>query len=138
VRVRYPEADRMGVAYHAHYFVWFEMARTELMRELGCPYRELEDREGIYFPVIRAEARYVAPARYDDWLEIRASLEAVGGARVRFEYAISRRDEGEILATGFTEHATVGRDGRPRRIPRELRGRLQGPGAAQAPSRGAS
>jgi len=124
VRVRYSETDRMGVAYHGHYFVWFEMARTELMRELGCAYRELEDVAGLFFPVIRAGARYLASARYDESLVVRGWLAAVGGARVRFEYDLLRSDEGRCIAKGFTEHAAVDRDGRPRRIPAELKRRL--------------
>jgi acyl-CoA thioester hydrolase len=124
VRVRYAETDRMGVAYHAHYLVWFEMARTELMRRSGCAYKNLEDRDGILFPVIRAEARYHASARYDDWLDVDARLGAVGGARVRFEYEIKESDGQRLLATGLTEHACVGRDGRPRRLPATLRRRL--------------
>ena len=123
-RVRYPETDRMGVAYHAHYLVWFELGRTEMMRAVGAPYGELEDEAGILFPVIEAGARYLRPARYDDVVAIDTTVRAVGGARVRFEYALSREADGEQLATGFTEHASVGRDGRPTRLPAELRERL--------------
>ena len=66
LRVRYPETDRMGVAYHAHYLSWFEMGRTELMREMGCSYGELEDRRGIFFPVREVGTRYRVSARYDE------------------------------------------------------------------------
>jgi len=125
VRVRYAETDRMGVAYHAHYFVWFEMARTEWMRATGCAYKDLEDRDGLFFPVIRAGARYHASARYDDWLEVVARLASVGRARIRFEYEIVRGEGRRLLASGFTEHASVGRDGRPRRLPEAVRRRLQ-------------
>lgn len=124
VRVRYPETDRMGVAYHGHYFAWFEIGRTEMMRSVGTTYLELEDREGILFPVVAAGARYRASARYDDQLNVRTCLVSVGGARLRFEYTLERERDGKLLATGFTEHATVGRDGRPRRLPLALRERL--------------
>ena len=129
VRVRYPETDRMGVAYHANYLVWFELGRTELMRDLGCPYSEVEEREGIGFPLTEVGARYHAPARYDDRLEVRTRLVAVGGARVRFEYKIVRAADDKLLAAGFTEHASVGRDGRPTRLPPRLRARLTAGGA---------
>lgn len=125
VRVRYPETDRMGVAYHAHYFAWFELGRTELMRELGHSYHDLEEHEGILFPVREARARYRAPARYDDELAIRTRVSEVGGARVRFDYRIVRAADDTALASGFTEHAAVGRDGRPRRLPAALRARLR-------------
>ncbi len=125
-RVRYPETDRMGVAHHTHFFVWFELGRTEWMRGRGCPYGELEEKHGIYFPVRRAEAVYYAPARYDELLVIETRLAAVAGARVSFRYHVRR--EGALLATGTTEHACVDRSGRPRRIPAWLRERLLGAG----------
>ena len=124
VRVRYPETDRMGVVYHANYLVWFELGRTELMRRIGTSYRDLEERERLYFPVTEARIRYIAPARYDESLEVETRLASVGGARVRFEYVVRRRSDRQLLSTGFTEHASVGEDGRPRRLPAELRDRL--------------
>ena len=121
--MRYPETDRMGVAYHAHYLVWFEVGRTDLLREMGVVYAELEDREGVFFPVIEAGARYLAPARYDDMLQVTTRLADVRASRVRFEYEIRRDDA--LLASGFTEHVTVDADGRARRLPDELRSRLR-------------
>jgi acyl-CoA thioester hydrolase len=115
----------MGVAHHANYFIWFEMGRTELMRRLGCDYKSVEDNHGIAFPVINAGASFIASARYDDWLEVRARLSMVGRARVRFDYELYRRDGGPLLATGFTEHAVVSDNGRPARMPREVRERLE-------------
>ncbi|MCP3978928.1 MAG: acyl-CoA thioesterase [bacterium] len=124
VRVRYPETDRMGVAWHGHYLAWFEIGRTELMRRLGCPYGELEDRDQVFFPVIEAGARYLAPARYDDELDVRTRLVHVGNVRVRFEYRLVRAEDDTTLATGFTVHAALGGERRPIRLPHELRERL--------------
>ena len=123
-RVRYPEIDRMGVAHHANYFIWFELGRTEFMRGLGCDYKSVEDCHGIAFPVINTGARFLASARYDDWLEVRTRLASAAGARVRFDYELYRRDERSPLATGFTEHAVVDKSGRPVRMPRELKEQL--------------
>ena len=120
VRVRYAETDQMGVAWHGEYFAWFEVARTDLLRERGWPYREME-RQGLRLPVTAAEARFVRPALYDDLLEVHARVVHVGGARVRFEYEVRRADSEGPLATGATEHAAIGPDGRPRRLPVELR-----------------
>ncbi len=130
-RVRYPETDRMGVAHHTHYFVWFELGRTELMRELGCAYGELEDQDGVMFPVIEASARYRAPARYDEILEIDTRLVEATGVRVRFEYAVRRPADGALLAEGQTVHASVGRDGRPARLDAGLQSRLRGGGSTR-------
>lgn len=128
-RVRYPETDRMGVAHHTHHLVWFELGRTELMREAGCAYGALEDGEGVFFPVVEAGAAYVSPARYDETLRITTRLVSVKGVRVRFEYHVARESTGETVSTGFTVHACVGRDGRPIRLPEALRRRLAGEGA---------
>ena len=116
----------MRVAYHAHYLVWFEIGRTELMRELGLCYGELEEGDGIYFPLREVGARYHVSARYDDVLDVCTELKSVGGASMRFEYRVLLRKDERLLACGFTEHAAVGGDGRPRRIPGEMRRKLAG------------
>ena len=121
LRVRYPETDRMGVAYHAHYLVWFELGRTEWMRERGVDYGTLEERDGIFFPVVEASVRYRRSATYDDELVVRTRLREVGASRVRFEYTLLRERDDETLATAFTQHAAVGRTGRPMRLPAGLR-----------------
>src|SRR6476646_5368618 len=72
VRVRYAETDQMGVVYHANYFVWFEVGRTDLLRAAGWTYREMEA-DGLSLPVIQAQCDYKQPARYDDELEIRTT-----------------------------------------------------------------
>ena len=124
VRVRYAETDRMDVVYHTHDLVWFEIGRTELMRELGCAYGSLEEANGIYFPLREVGARYHASARYDDLLDVHTVVSSVGGASVRFDYRVLRGEESRLLVTGFTHHAAVGAEGRPRRLPPELRRRL--------------
>ena len=123
IRVRYAETDQMGIAHHAEYFAWFEVGRTELLRASGLTYRELEKR-GVHFPVIGTEARFLRPAHYDDVLEVRTTMSAMSGARIEFTYAIHRDGEGAPLATGRTEHAAVDAEGRPRRLPADVRQRL--------------
>jgi len=125
-RVRYPETDRMGVAHHTHYLVWFELGRTELMRELGCAYGELEERDGVFFPVVRVAVEFRAPARYDEEIRIDTRLTSVGGVRVRFDYELHRVSDGTRLAVGHSEHASIDAGGRPRRLPGWLRARLSG------------
>jgi acyl-CoA thioester hydrolase len=106
----------MGVVYYAHYFVWFEVARAEVMRGLGSTYRALED-EGVRLPVIDAECHYRRPARYDDEIQIRAAGRLVSPVRVVFDYEVFVKGEDEPVAVGQTVHAAIGRDGRPRRLP---------------------
>jgi acyl-CoA thioester hydrolase len=120
IRVRYAETDQMGVAYHANYFAWFEIGRTDLLRALGFTYKDLEA-DGLRLPVIEAQARFLRPARYDDMLEVHTRLASCGGARVTFDYAVLREGNDGPLATGSTAHAAVDAEGRARRIPEAVR-----------------
>ena len=107
----------MGVVHHTVYPVWFEMGRTELLRSLGGSYRELEA-EGVLLAVIRLEVRYHAPARYDDVLMLRTSLESGGRVKLEHSYELMRGEE--KLVSGRTVLACLDRDGRPRPLPDSL------------------
>jgi acyl-CoA thioester hydrolase len=131
VRVRYAETDQMGIAWHGGYFAWFEVGRTDYLRHRGCTYRELEA-QGLRLPVIEARAEYRAPALYDDVLEIRTRLTEVRGARVSFSYEVHRADGPGPIATGSTTHAALDAQGRPRRLPDDLRRRLTAGGKGDA------
>jgi acyl-CoA thioester hydrolase len=124
VRVRYAETDQMGVAYHGDYFAWFEVGRTDLLRQLGLTYKQLEA-EDVRLPVIETRVQYRRPALYDDVLEIRTRLVEMTGARLTFEYDVVRSGEADAIAEATTSHAAVDSKGRPRRLPDELRRRLQ-------------
>ncbi len=125
-RVRYGETDQMGVVYHANYFLYFELGRTELMRAAGFPYAELE-RRGVFLVVTDAGCRYRAPARYDEELRIDTRVARLGKATVRFEYEV--RGAGDrLLAEGHTELAAVDRSTQePVRLPEEIAARLEAP-----------
>ena len=120
IRVRYAETDTMGVVYYANYLIWFEVGRTDLLRGTGWSYREME-REGFSLPVIEAHCEYRQPARYDDVLEVRTTGVMVSPVRLRFDYEVGRPADDAVLATGHTVHATLGRDGRPCRLPARAR-----------------
>ena len=120
VRVRYADTDQMGVVYHANYFIWFEVGRTDLLRSAGWTYREMEA-EGLSLPVIEAHCDYRQPARYDDELDVRTTGELMSPVRVAFSYEVVRPADGELLATGRTVHATLDRTGRPSRLPERVR-----------------
>jgi acyl-CoA thioester hydrolase len=120
VRVRYAETDKMGVVYYANYFVWFEVARTDLLRNRGWSYREME-LEGISLPVIEAHCDYHRPARYDDEMEIRASGRLLSPVRMEFTYEVRRVGDGELTASGRTVHAALDGNGRPCRLPPRVR-----------------
>jgi acyl-CoA thioester hydrolase len=117
IRVRYCECDPMGVVHHTVYPVWFEMGRTELLRQTGRTYRELED-AGILLAVVRLEASYKRPARYDDVVQLRTTLAKVGAVKVEHSYELWRGDE--LLVTGATTLACLDREGRARAMPEGL------------------
>lgn len=120
VRVRYAETDKMGVVYYANYFVWFEVARAELLRSLGWSYREMEH-AGVALPVIEAQCAYHRSARYDDELDVKAVGEMLSPARMQFTYEVVRREDAALAASGRTVHAAVDARGRPCRLPERIR-----------------
>jgi acyl-CoA thioester hydrolase len=104
LRVRYAETDQMGVVYHANHFVWFEVGRVELLRQLGFSYRDMESKDGRFIAVAEAKCRYRAPARYDDEVVVRTQLLNVRDSVVHFGYELRRADDGTLLAEGETTH----------------------------------
>ena len=120
VRVRYAETDKMGVVYYANYFVWFEVARAELLRSLGWSYREMET-AGVSLPVIEAHCDYHRPARYDDELDVKTEGRMLSPVRMQFTYEVVRREDAALAASGTTLHAAVGANGRPCRLPQRIR-----------------
>jgi acyl-CoA thioester hydrolase len=128
VRVRYAETDTMGFVYHANYFVWFEVARTDWLRETGWTYREME-LEGVGLPVLEAHCKYRQPARYDDELDVRATGALLSPLRVEFTYEVVRPSDALTLATGHTVHVAIDRAGRPCRLPDRIRAIFEPPDA---------
>jgi acyl-CoA thioester hydrolase len=116
VRVRYAETDKMAIVYYAHYLVWFEIGRTDWLRDTGCTYRTMEE-DGLALPVIEAHCEYKSGARYDDELEIRTTARLASAVRLAFDYQVIRRADNQVIATGYTVHATIDRSGRPVRLP---------------------
>jgi acyl-CoA thioester hydrolase len=115
IRVRFAETDAQGVVHNASYFVWFEVARVEFLERFAGGYQRLRDL-GIESFVLESHARFLTPAVFDDRLLVHTRCRDVRGARFRFEYAIER--SGEVIADGWTAHATVDATTlRPTRIP---------------------
>lgn len=117
-RVRYFDTDQFQAAHHSRALLWFEEARTELLRSLGRPYQELE-RSGTFFPVREVACRYRALARFDMMLNVAIQSIEVRGASLRFDYHVSC--EAEPIVEGHTLHACVDRNGRVVRIPKDVR-----------------
>ncbi len=119
VRVRYPECDPMRVVHHSRYFVYFEMARTELFRANGGNYDEFE-KSGFSFVVVRADCRYLKPAFYDDVLQVAVMVEKVTRAKIVHRYEVRRN--GELLTEAHITLGLVDRTGRVVLIPTEISG----------------
>jgi len=107
VRVRYAETDQMGVVYHANYFVWLEIGRVELLRQLGFSYRDMEREDDCFIAVVDARCRYKAPARYDDEIIVRTYLKNLRDSLIHFEYELVRVSDNTLLAEGETTHVVT-------------------------------
>lgn len=117
IRVRYAETDRMGLLHHANYFVYFEMGRTELLRQRGVSYRDVED-AGHLLVIIDIGCKFRRPAYYDDELTLRTSVSRVTHVKIVHHYRLSRGDE--VLAEGHSTLACIDRQGRPQKLPEIL------------------
>jgi len=108
LRVIYGDTDKMGVVYYGIYPRYFEVGRTEMMREIGLCYSELEKR-GIIMPVVQMNIEYFASAKYDDVLTIRTTVDEMPTARIRFNYEIFTEAE-TLLTRGFTDLSFIKAD----------------------------
>ena len=116
IRVRYAETDQMGVVYHANHFIWFEVGRVELLRQLGFSYKEMETEDDCFIAVVDARCRYKAPVHYDDEVVIRTYLKHVRERVIHFGYELVSV-EGQVLAEGETTHIVANSQMKPRKLP---------------------
>ncbi len=123
-RVRYQETDQMGIVYYGNFFTYFEMGRTEYLRNLGLPYSELE-KEHIYFPVTETGCRFRSPAHYDDVLIVRTWISELRHASVEFSHKVIREGENTLIAEGFSKLACINASRKPTPIPERLKALLQ-------------
>jgi acyl-CoA thioester hydrolase len=113
IRVRYAETDQMGVVYYANFFIWFEVGRVELLRQLGFHYKQMETDDDCHIPVVEANCRYKSPARYDDDLLLETTILTLRRSVIKFGYRLLRPESDRttmtLLAEGETTHVTVNR-----------------------------
>lgn len=130
LRVRYQETDQMAVVFHGNYVTWFEIGRTEWIRNAGYDYKTIED-FGLLLPVVDLQCRYVLPARYDDTVLVCTRVSEFSPVRVSFESQVRRvalsdfhaaelaageQLPGELLVEGGTKHVWVNKQWQPARI----------------------
>jgi len=123
-RVLYKDTDKAGIVYYANYLHWFEMGRTEFMRNAGCSYFELEKKHFI-MPVVEAFCRYYASAKYDDVIEIETTIDVIDRIKMKFHYAIVRQADKKLLAEGYTLHVCTDEQAKVKRLPESLLALLQ-------------
>lgn len=119
IRVIYADTDAMGIVYHANYFKWFEIGRTELFRDIGIVYADLE-KEGYFLPLTESYCHYLSPARYDDVIIIETELAFMRYASIRFDYRIWSETKERLLVEGYTLHAFLNGEGKIVRAPKDL------------------
>ncbi len=115
IKVRYQETDQMGVVYHANYFIWFEVGRTEMIRSIGITYKDMENK-GLLLPVVDVSCKYIQSAKYDDEILIKTKISEYNGFRMNFNYKVIRIKDNELLATGETKHVWVNQEYKPVRL----------------------
>lgn len=120
IRVRYAETDRMGLLHHANYLVYFEQARTDLLRQLGRTYKDLED-QGFFLVVTKVEVRYKRPAHYDDVLTVRTTVTRTSPVRLEHMYEVFTPD-GHLCCEGSSTLACVDAGGKVQPMPDWLSG----------------
>jgi acyl-CoA thioester hydrolase len=125
VRVRYAETDQMGIAHNANYFVWFEVGRSELCRDQGFSYKEMEDDEDALMLVAESYCRHKASAYYDDILTVRTKVIEIRSRSLRFFYEIYRKSDETLVAEGETMHVVTDKNKKLRTLPEIYRNRLQ-------------
>lgn len=124
LRVYYEDVDLAGIVYYANYLRFIERGRTEALLSLGVDQARLKAEAGIVFAVRRVEIDYLQPARFQDDLVVTTALTGIGGARVALAQEVRR--EGTVLARARVVVAALGEDGRPGRIPPEVREAMEG------------
>jgi acyl-CoA thioester hydrolase len=124
ITVRYAETDQMGVAYHANYLVWCDIARTDYLRERSASYRALEER-GFRLTVVEAQVRYRSAVRYDDRVRIRCWVREASSRRVEFGYLMDRPEDARPVATARTALIALDENHAITRIPPDVRSALR-------------
>ena len=120
IRVPYADVDQMGCVHHSNYLKYFEQGRTELLRETGWAYCELE-KAGTYFVVTKACCNYHSPARYDELLKLTTRIKRTTLARIDHYYELRRKEDGQLLSSGETTLACVNADGQVIPMPEGLK-----------------
>ena len=112
IKVRYAETDQMGIVHHSNYPIWYEVGRTEFIKEFGMTYRQFE-KEGLILPLLSLDSNFILPAFYEDELSIHTCVLSANYVKLEFYYEIYRKSDGKLINTGHTIHGIVEKNMRP-------------------------
>lgn len=126
IRVRYAETDKMGIAHHSNYLIWFEAGRSDLCRAKGFSYKDMEDKDDALMVVAESYTRYKSPAFYEDIIVIRTRIAEIRSRSIRFIYEVVRPADGVLLAEGETLHLVTDSNKKVRQIPDIYKQKLLG------------
>ena len=124
-RVYYADTDHEGVVYYANYLRWFEMGRTEILRQYGFDYSDIENKN-LIVPVVEVKCNYKQSAKYNDIIIIKTTIENIGNSSIKFHYEIIRKENNKLMAEGYTVNVYVDKKTmKSTKITDELRNALQ-------------
>ncbi len=122
--VYYKDVDQMGIVYYNRYYEYFEAARTELLRKTGIDVSTIEA-SGYYLPVITSHCDYLSGAKFDDELIVETVIRELPKLKLKIEYTITKIDEKDVLAKGYTIHVFTTKEDKPVRPPKDLLNKLE-------------
>ena len=123
-RVFYADTDHGGVVYYSNYLKWFEIGRTELLRDYGFDYADFE-KQGLIAPVVEVNCTYKHPAKYNDQILIKTKIGNLGNSSIKFCYEILNKKDKKLLAEGYTVNVFVDKKTmKSAPIPKELRNKI--------------
>lgn len=117
--VQYYETDQMGVVHHSNYIRWFEEARTDMLTQIGCGYREMEE-QGIISPVLSVQAEYKSMTHFYDRVDIEVKIKKYNGVKFSLLYRVIDHETGELRCQGESGHCFLNREGKPVTLKRSL------------------
>lgn len=112
ITVRYAETDQMGIVHHSNYPIWYEVGRTEFIKQFGMTYSAFEQ-EGLILPLLEMDSKFIQPAFYEDELIIHTRAQSANCVKLVFYYEIYRKSDGKLINTGHTIHGIVEKNMRP-------------------------
>lgn len=101
ITARYAETDQMGIVHHSVYPIWFEVGRTDFIKQLGITYSQLE-KEGVMLPLSSLSCKYLAPVHYEDEIVLETRVTQVSAAKIEFRFVVRHKDSGIVAAEGMT------------------------------------